>query len=724
MKLKIGVVSFILLGLLAASCAWADEFGILSETFLYPDGLKLDTDSKLQWWHSAGGLPNVVTYDDFDDKREGRKSLGGNALIRYVWFGFGIIWDPDDDDVADPKDMSAYAEGSLKFWVKTQTPIKVGIKSQSGGDRWVRLDQRSHYVPVDNQWRFISIPLGTFTTNASEFSGITQLFMVASTANPTVTRASFHFDNVRWDTEETGALDHIVISPPTFTIPRCEVEGQPQWLSKSFIARGYDADRSAVDVYPAWLNLGIAGNFNAATGDIVIFTPSSSGLGSITATQDTISGSANIEVQDITWNDFFNIFIDEGLYGSLGTYDADGSGTANRISMPSEPVTDEHPPVCEESFEATYTITPEGYAGFFIQEGELTDAVSTKDVSIFRDGYLNFWVKTPVDLQISLRSGNLQGGDEASKVMLSDYNIAADNDWHEAYIALDDFKIWDNRLDFTQMKTFFNVAVLGEFVTSFSDTFWISNVRYVRRKETTPALSVIIKRRNDNQPEPTQEIAWSTAELGGGWEIADQYLEISYETSDPSWGAQIYTDNKGDYASPKYEGKPREFLRQQPVGLIGELNRFLNCPMAWMALDDTNTFIPIPVEGAFGTPGQHDYAVYFESDWGQEAPIGEWCWLKDLNSTKWDDTRGDIPGTLELDKGEIVSDFTLTGDEYSTFVSSTGIATGWYDPDDGTRVYILNPESPIVIYFAAKFRTARELQKYETNTLTMELYHY
>ena len=98
-----------------------------------------------------------------------------------LWFGFGIIWDPDGPDPvtgkweAQIKDKSAFANGSLKFWVKTQTPLKVGIKS--GGvdlipahEDWV--DLSGYGVITDNQWRFISIPMSEF--NTVDFSNITQ----------------------------------------------------------------------------------------------------------------------------------------------------------------------------------------------------------------------------------------------------------------------------------------------------------------------------------------------------------------------------------------------------------------------------------------------------------------------------------------------------------------------------------------------------------------------
>jgi hypothetical protein len=189
----------------------------------------------------------------------------------------------------------------------------------------------------------------------------------------------------------------------------------------------------------------------------------------------------------------------------------------------------------------------------------------------------------------------------------------------------------------------------------------------------------------------------------------------------------------GPDASPKYSGDPAVSINRQPAGLIGEGEPLLTCPMAWVALDDTNVNVPAPVEKTNGLdPGDPDFRIFFESDtdgmWGAQEAESEWLWLKDLSSTKWDDKDGD--GVIDTDGSfgdpdyEIVPDFSLTGDKYSTFVGTPGISTGWGDIEDGTRVYILNPGSPAVIYLAAKFEKASVLQRYKTNTITLELYHY
>ena len=567
------------------------------------------------------------------------------------------------------------------------------------------------------------------------------------------------------------------------------------------------------------------------------------------------------------------------MYGEIGAYDSDdgdgdGDGQENN-SITLNTVTSVTPPGNAKSMEAVYSIQTYGWAGYYFQEGSLTNVSDVRDLSGFADKYITFWVKTPVDLEVSLRTRDIDAGRERSKIMLSEYSIPADNNWHEVFIAADDFKNRDDRLDFANSKVFFNFAVIGDKVTDHSDKFYVAGLKYIKTKTATPDISIAIKKRNTNEAEPSGEIGFSGASLGGGWTIGDQYMEIAYDTDELSWGIQIYTDNKAAAANPSYPGDPTKVIDQQPAGMLGVGVPDIVCPMTWLALDtpasgagvitpptklavdandtltldlsqfiaagqnplyyvylacdvdtdgtleasdiqsiidkinsgvglnagdpgwnplmDTNndgqltpidilmginllnagitqkpaaavinlntgvftwpttasdagfhllTFVaidgaytyvkvawirvtdmPLPVETDNGlTPGDAGYRRFFKSDvngmWGGEPAKAEWAWLKDKSSTKWVDSNSNG----DVDTGELVSDFSLTGDAYSTIADQLGLSANWFDTD-GNALYNLNPESPIALYFAAKFQKANILQRYKTNTLTLELYH-
>jgi len=850
----------VFLCLFTAASAQADKFGILSETYVYPDGIRLDTDSKLWVWGETATLSN-----DAADKREGQHSL--KAVSNFGRNGWEIISDQDNDNSPDNYNMSPYSSGSLEFWIKSQVDLEIKIKA----NKEASFTLSGKGIPTNNQWTFVSVPFSGFSNiSGFNFAQVNRFLIVVCGSAPN--GSTYHLDNLRWNTGQTGPLDHITVSPASFAIP----VGYP----KSFIATGYDASNNVRDIYPTWSSSGLSGSFTAAEGLSTIYTPATSpATGTITATEGGVSGSSNVTVASYTWNDFFHLINDGGVYGELGGYDSDdgdgdGDGTENN-SITLDTVTAVSPPGLTKSLEAIYSIQTYGWAGYYFHEGPLTNVSDVRDLSAFANKYITFWVKTPVDLEMGIRTRNIDAGQERSKIMLSEYSVPADNNWHEVFIAADDFKNRDDRLDFSESKVFFNFAVIGEKVTDHSDKFYVAGLKYIKTKSATADISVAIKKRNTNEAEPSGEIGFSGASLGGGWTIGDQYMEITYDTIALSWGMQIYSDNKAAGANPQYPGNPATSLDQQPAGMLGVATPDITCPMTWLALDtpasgagvitpparlavdandtltldlkpfiaagqnplyyvyiggdidndgtleasdiqliidkinsgqglnagdpgwnpqmdiDSNdvitpldillpinmlnagitqkpaaavmnlntgiftwpttasdagtyylTFVardgaylyarcarirvtdmPLPVEADNGlSPGDPDYRLFFKSDvngmWGGEPAKAEWAWLKDKSSTRWVDSDGDG----NVDSGEIKPDFSLTGDTYSTIADQLGLATNWFDTA-GNSLYSLNPESPIVIYFAANFQKAKTLQRYKTNTLTLELYH-
>ncbi len=246
-------------------------------------------------------------------------------------------------------------------------------------------------------------------------------------------------------------------------------------------------------------------------------------------------------------------------------------------------------------------------------------------------------------------------------------------------------------------------------------------------------------------------LGWAGVTAGTtNWKVSGQYVKVGYTADEPSWGVQIYTDNMGTAANPKYSGKPLEVNTEQPAGLIGVTNDALACPMAILVTDDAlaTTAVETPVTtstadlpttdpeyAAIGTPG---YKVWFTSGYDKDTSVAgsekSWFWLKDKKGTAWVDADND--GIL--DTGELVESFT-NGEDYATIVEARGLSTGWvsgamsrdfdlgskdlaWDSTNtnliaGTDLYSLN------IYIAADFTNAREAQVYTTNTLTLELYH-
>lgn len=153
---------------------------------------------------------------------------------------------------------------------------------------------------------------------------------------------------------------------------------------------------------------------------------------------------------------------DNDKFGSsIQLFDDDGDKKEGLVSMKSE----------------INVVGSGGWVCWFVHWGiewEREDIVI--DMSKYVNGLLKFWIKTPIELEIGIRSGNISPGSEKSKVYLSNY-CTIDNKWHEVSIPLSAFKNKDYRLDFTKIKIFFNVAKEGS--TGGTVYFGVDNVRWV-----------------------------------------------------------------------------------------------------------------------------------------------------------------------------------------------------------------------------------------------------
>lgn len=128
------------------------------------------------------------------------------------------------------------------------------------------------------------------------------------------------------------------------------------------------------------------------------------------------------------------------------------------------------------------------YAGWFVQNDIIgTSDSKTKNMSDFKGGKLTFWVKSPINLGIGIRSGNVQPGSETSKVMLNNYPpFQTDNEWHRICIPLSDFTGEKPKADLSQIKIFFNVFANTPSGGTGGEpkTFWIDDVRWEIRYNT------------------------------------------------------------------------------------------------------------------------------------------------------------------------------------------------------------------------------------------------
>lgn len=181
--------------------------GIYSETAT--DRLRPDVDSFFGAINGNGGSLSEFV-DDNVVKIEGGISKRMTITVdgtQGQWAGWfvqnGTIVSPE----TEAKDMSAFKDGVLTFWVKTTINLEVGIRSSDVPPGMetskVYLNNYPPFTP-HGAWQKVSIPLAHFTGPhpKANLSKIKIFFVVASNTpsggtggNP----ATFWIDDVRWE---------------------------------------------------------------------------------------------------------------------------------------------------------------------------------------------------------------------------------------------------------------------------------------------------------------------------------------------------------------------------------------------------------------------------------------------------------------------------------------------------------------------------------------------
>jgi len=134
------------------------------------------------------------------------------------------------------------------------------------------------------------------------------------------------------------------------------------------------------------------------------------------------------------------------------------------------------------SMRTTVTVSGIQWAGWFIQAGTFQQGNVTKNMSFAEGGALQFWVKTPINLEVGIRSNDVTAGLERSKVLLSTYGVLLNDVWQEVRIPIGDLvgTSANRRADLKQMKVLFVVAsnLVSGGTGGRPVIFWIDDVRW------------------------------------------------------------------------------------------------------------------------------------------------------------------------------------------------------------------------------------------------------
>jgi beta-glucanase (GH16 family) len=227
--------------------AFAGDYGVYSERPAITNKLVYGADANLYYWNN---LTNITT--PAPAPFEGQEVLAVRAASGN-WFGMGVE--------NEPKNLSSFANGSLKFQFKTTYAgqFKVGVKS-GHGESWLNFPAggaAQYGLQRDGNWHEVAIPLSAFDQpNAGmhiDLNSMTSLFMFAG--DPATGPADFYFDDMRY----TGGVATNPAPTVSITTPVNEAI-VPTSASLAITATAADANGTVakVDFYQGATLLGTA----------------------------------------------------------------------------------------------------------------------------------------------------------------------------------------------------------------------------------------------------------------------------------------------------------------------------------------------------------------------------------------------------------------------------------------------------------------------------------
>lgn len=100
------------------------------------------------------------------------------------------------------------------------------------------------------------------------------------------------------------------------------------------------------------------------------------------------------------------------------------------------------------------------------------------------------------------------------------------------------------------------------------------------------------------------------------WARADQYLDITVDADQMTWGIQVYTNNKAADANPKFETTVQPGLPgSNPAGLVDSQNHAKRLPVAWAVQASTYPVpAPVPADPEAGLADTNSFQWHYMAD--------------------------------------------------------------------------------------------------------------
>jgi hypothetical protein len=181
----------------ASTPALADSFLIFTEAGIPDNGSNI-------WTWCSEGQPCSILEQQTCDNPEGSRYMNANTNL---WAGWGVFLDIDETNDPQPRDLSAFANGNLRFFVRTAYDLKVEMQCRPAGSTVTKTRRISqHGWNGTNTWQELTIPISQFfapqPTDMACLSTVIAPFMTTIENLPFF--SSFRVDNVRWDLPVTN----------------------------------------------------------------------------------------------------------------------------------------------------------------------------------------------------------------------------------------------------------------------------------------------------------------------------------------------------------------------------------------------------------------------------------------------------------------------------------------------------------------------------------------
>ena len=232
--------------------------------------------------------------------------------------------------------------------------------------------------------------------------------------------------------------------------------------------------------------------------------------------------------------------------------------------------------ISPEGYQCIQSSPPPGYAfagwGVF---NDLTTNPTGVNYSRFQNGELRFWLYTSI-LSIAIEVEDYAHNKTSFSPVwsnLANYTPTIPlNQWTLVRLPLSQVPL--PRL--SQAYSPFEITLTGP----PGSVFYVDNVRYV--DSTVPPDLFGVDTLTIGTGANTSASMTFTSPAAGGWKIADQMVRLTLDPSWPSWGVQVYTNNMGPAANPKFTPEvPPGLPGSNPAGLVNVAAPSLRLPLAW-----------------------------------------------------------------------------------------------------------------------------------------------